>query len=102
MSGYNTNIESEFIWNGAGAQSLTVSSSAVALVAFTAATTHVLITINSNDVSVRFDGVDPTSSVGHFLKAGQRFVWRKGLAAAAKFIATGSNATVFATPVMPA
>ena len=65
--------------------------------AFDAATTHVFWTLETAQVRVTFDGSAPTTTNGHILNAGDSGVWNATLAAAAKFIRTGSTATIHAS-----
>ena len=68
-------------------QSLTVSTAAVAFgTAFAARTQLVTFDIQDNDVRVRWDGTDPTGTVGHILPAGTAYTWAASQATAAKFI----------------
>lgn len=87
---------------GVASKTFTVSTSAVAVatdnsVSITAAQ-FVLVEVQSAGVSVRFDGSDPTASVGHLYASGTREVWTAQRWNAARFIRSGgSDATVFAS-----
>ena len=82
-------------------QSLTVSTSAVAFgTAFKSTTNLIVFDVQGQNVRTRWDGTDPTSTVGHILYAGQAYTWDKAQAAAAKFIrisTAASDATIFAS-----
>lgn len=77
-------------------QRLTVDATAggVQFAAFHADTTHVLWTAEDAQCRVTFDGSAPTTSNGHIIEAGDSGLWTKALAAAAKFIRTGSTSAV--------
>lgn len=81
-------------------QSLDVGASAVGITELAADTNFVLWELQDNNVRVRFDGTDPTSTVGHLLEVGDSGIWSKALVEAASFIRTGaSNGTFVATPI---
>lgn len=90
------------------AQSLTVSTAAVAATGYTAASSGsspvqlVTFDIQANTVRTRWDGTDPTSTVGTILAAGSNYTWSLAQYNAAKFIristATG-DAVIFAHPM---
>jgi hypothetical protein len=86
------------------AKTFTVSASVVPVltansVAINAAQ-FVLVEVQVAGVSVRFDSVDPTASVGHLYASGSREVWSVQRWNMARFIrSSGSDATVFATPL---
>jgi len=89
-------------------QSTAVSTAAVAATGYTATpggTTHVqLVTfdVQGADVRVRWDGTDPTATVGHYLQAGSSYTWQASMYNAAKFIRDTSatqDATIFASPL---
>lgn len=90
------------------AQSLTVSTVAIAATGYTAANSgtspvqFVSFDIQDQDVRVRWDGTDPTSTVGTILAAGTNYTWAVSQYNAAKFIrkstATG-DAVIFAHPM---
>lgn len=88
--------------------STTVSTSAVApstiYTASTAVDPVILVTfdVQTSDVRVRWDGTDPTSTVGHRLPAGTAYTWDVDQFNAAKFIRDSgavSDATIFASPL---
>lgn len=82
-------------------QSLTVSTAAVGFgTAFNSKTELIVFDVQANDVRVRWDGTDPTSTVGHILPAGTAYAWTVSQAAAAKFIrisTASADATIFAS-----
>lgn len=88
-------------------QSTTVSSAAVAATGFTATPAVdgvdlVILDIQANSVRVRFDGTDPSGTVGHILAAGTNYTWAAQLYNVAKFIrisTASADATIFATPL---
>jgi len=88
-------------------QSLTVQTAAVAATGYTATpggTTHVQLVsfdVQVSDVRVRWDGTDPTSTVGHILPAGTAYTWAASQYNASKFIrdtAATADAIIFASP----
>lgn len=90
------------------AQSLTVSTVAVAATGYTAATSGtspvqlVTFDVQTSNIRVRWDGTDPTSTVGTLLYAGTNYTWNVAQYDAAKFIrdtAATSDATIFAHPM---
>lgn len=88
---------------GLPSRTFTVSTSVVAAVTADSlaipVSPFVLVEVQVAGVSVRFDGVDPTASVGHQYASGTREVWTAVRWNAARFIRSGaSDATVFATP----
>jgi hypothetical protein len=78
-------------------QALTVSGAVVSFAPFQERTTIVTFDVQFADVRVRFGADDPTAVLGHVLYAGQSYTWSKQQAAAAKFIAIGGDAELFAT-----
>jgi hypothetical protein len=87
-------------------QTLTVSTSAVAFTGFTPAVaggngvTLVTFDVQSNPVVARWDGTDPTASVGHTLASGASYTWDVAQFNAAKFIRQGgADAVIFASPM---
>lgn len=86
-------------------QSLTVSTAAVAATGYTGSTAVsgvnlVTFDVQTSDVRVRWDGTDPTSTVGHVLPAGTAYTWDVDQYNAAKFIrdtAASGDATIFAS-----
>jgi hypothetical protein len=71
------------------------SGAAVQFAAFNSSTDCVVLDIQSNNVYCTFDGQTPSSTKGHILYATQSYTWSAATAKAAKFIATGSNATIW-------
>ncbi len=88
-------------------QSLAVSTAAVAPTGYTPDTDSggvVMVTfdIQGANMRCRWDGTDPTSTVGHLLFAGTNYTWAVGMYNAAKFIrdtAAVADGVVFASPV---
>lgn len=84
-------------------QSLTVSTAAVPFgTAFNAASELVTFDIQGVDIRARWDGTDPTGTVGHILPAGTAYTWNKSMAASATFIrisTASSDATIFLSEV---
>jgi hypothetical protein len=90
---------------GIAAKTFTVSTTAVAALTANSvspvSSPFMLVEVQTAGVSVRFDGSDPTSSVGHVYASGTREVWSAQRWNAARFIRSGgSDATVFATPLL--
>jgi len=88
-------------------QSTTVSTAAIAATGYTATpggTTHVQLVsfdVQTSDIRVRWDGTDPTSTVGHILPAGTAYTWAASQYNASKFIRDTSataDAIIFASP----
>lgn len=82
-------------------QTLTVGTAASAFsTTFNTMSNLVMFDVQGYAVRVRFDGTDPTATVGHYLPAATAYTWDKDMAARAKFIrdttSTG-NATIFLT-----
>ena len=72
-------------------QALTVSTAAVAPVGYTASpavdgVNYVTFDVQTSSVRVRWDGTDPTGSVGHILYVGGAFSWAVSQFNASKFI----------------
>jgi hypothetical protein len=95
-------------YDGAGnqipSQSLTVSTAAVAAAGFAipAAGGPEMVTfdVQGVDVRCRWDGTDPTGSVGHVLPAGSAYTWWVTQWNNAKFIrisTAATDATLFAS-----
>lgn len=91
-------------FNSSGAvasQSLSVSTSSVGFgTTFHVNTKLVTFDVQDQDIRCRWDGTDPTGTVGHLLVAGSSYTWDKDMAAAAKFIRKSTataNATIFAS-----
>jgi hypothetical protein len=90
---------------GVSAKTFTVSTTVVAVSTANSlpivGSPFVLVEVQAQGVTVRFDGVDPTASVGHLYAAGTREVWSAQRWNAARFVRTGaSDATVFATSLV--
>ena len=87
-------------------QSTTVSTAAVGPTGFTAMPAVdgvglVTFDVQDNTVRCRWDGVDPTSTVGHILYAGNAYTWDIAQYNAAKFIrisTASGDAVIFASP----
>lgn len=85
-------------------QSITVSTVAIGVTTAFAIPGVDMVTfdIQDQDVRVRWDGTDPTSTVGHILPASTAYTWASNQFNAAKFIrhsaATG-DATIFCSPM---
>lgn len=84
-------------------QAITITTSAGSPTAYdTGVVKTVCFDIQSQPVRVRWDGTDPTDSVGHILPATTTYQWGVNQFNAARFIrdsaATG-NATIFASPL---
>ena len=54
-------------------------------------TKYIVLDIQDADVRVTYDGVAPTSSVGHILFAGRSYTWAVETARVAKFIRDGGT-----------
>ena len=72
-------------------QRLTVGTIAGAAVGYTAypdvnGVNYVTFDVQDNSVRVRWDGTDPTGTVGHILTAGNAYTWAVSQFNAAKFI----------------
>ena len=85
-----------------GDRVLTVADSAVTLLttaslsgntapSFDSLTRYIVLDVQEADVRVTYDGVAPTSSVGHILYAGRSYTWAVETARVAKFIRDGST-----------
>lgn len=87
------------------AQSLTVSTAAVSFGTTYDPNSVPIVTLDIQggvNVRARFDGTDPTSTVGHLLYSGMAYTWSAAMFNAAKFIrdtSAASNATIFASPL---
>lgn len=84
-------------------QSLTVSTASVSFA--TAYDVNYVRTVSLDiqgvDVRVRFDGTDPTGTVGHILPAGTAYCWDVDRFNNAEFIrisTASTDATIFASP----
>ena len=85
-------------------QSITVSTAAIAVgTAFdTVAVQFVTFDVQTDTIRARWDGTDPTSTVGHILPPGSGYTWSVAQFNAAKFIRSSTataDATVFASPM---
>lgn len=80
---------------GATHQKITVSNSVKQIGALQAQTEYVLVTVDSNNVRVTFDGADPASDDGHLLTAPYTGMWSRARAVAAKFIRVSADALLF-------
>lgn len=72
-------------------QALTVSTAAVAPAGYTASpavdgVNYVTFDVQNSSVRVRWDGTDPTGTVGHILYVGGSFTWAVSQFNASKFI----------------
>jgi len=72
-------------------QALTVSTAAVSPVGYTGsaevgANSVVTFDVQTSNVRVRWDGTNPTSTVGHLLYVGSAYTWNVDQFNAAKFI----------------
>ena len=70
-------------------QSITIATTAIGVTVADFAgnrTTHYMVTIDGADVRMRFDGTDPTASVGHFWPDKTMRIMSKEMLVAAKFI----------------
>lgn len=77
---------------GATNQNLTVSSVATNLAALASATDAVLVTVDTADLWVTFDGTAPVAITnGILMRAGTSGLWSARLAAAARFIRSGGT-----------
>ena len=87
-------------------QSLTVSTAAIAPTGYTGSTavgnnSVVVFDVQTANVRVRWDGTDPTSTVGHLLYVGSAYTWDVDQFNAAKFIrdsAATADAIIFSSP----
>jgi len=87
-------------------QSLSVSTTAVAPTGYTASTAGfggvqlVTFDVQGATVRARWDGTDPTASVGHVLSSGASYTWDVSQFNACKFIRQdATNATIFSSPM---
>lgn len=78
-------------------QFLTVTSTVTSsFSAFNINTKLVMFDVQTANVYMTVDGTTPSASAGHILYAGANFCFNKGMAAAAKFVATTTtNATIY-------
>ena len=85
---------------GVNDQRLTVddTSGGVQLATLSDSTKYVWLDVQDADCFVTFDGSAPTTSNGHKLDAGEKYIWSKATARSAKFIrATVTSAIVHAS-----
>lgn len=93
------NVSPSFAPNGEGG-TVTVSSTAVAITdPIPANTTHVELTALGNDMRYRYDGVDPTASIGKPLAVGESVVLPVDMASAAKWIRQSADGTLLWQPL---
>jgi hypothetical protein len=86
-------------------QALTVSTAAVSPVGYTGSSdvgnnSVVSFDVQAYNVRVRWDGTDPTSTVGHLLYVGSAYTWNVDQFNAARFIrdtAAAGDATIFSS-----
>lgn len=74
---------------GATDQAVTISTSAIGITAALVVgnrTSHFMVTIDGADVRMRFDGTDPTATVGAFWPNKEMRIMKKETLLAAKFI----------------
>lgn len=78
-------------------QQITVTSTAtVQFSTFDVDTKLVMLDVQGSSVYFTCDGTTPSSTSGHVLTSGSAFTWNKGMAAAAKFVATSTtDATIY-------
>lgn len=94
--------------NPVPSQSTTVSTAAIAPTGYTATpavdgVSLVSFDIQDQDVRCRFDGTDPSGTVGHILPASTAYTWNVQQYNSAKFIRISTataDATIFASPFM--
>ena len=77
---------------GADDHSITISTTVILGSATTLnlATAAVIWTVADADIRVTFNGVTPSATVGHLIKANSSGTWSKDLLATAKFIRAGA------------
>lgn len=85
-------------------QSITVSTVAIAITTPYAIPDVDMVTfdIQGQTVRTRWDGTDPTSTVGHILYAGLAYTWTASQFNQAKFIrisTASADATIFVSPM---
>jgi hypothetical protein len=78
-------------------QQLALTAGALAFGTLSPKTTHVLVSVDTANVRVTFDGSTPDANTGHLLTAPYIGMWSAARAKAAKFIKTGSNAVAVGT-----
>lgn len=85
------NADSNLQFNAATAdQDIDVADTAVSITNLNANTTHVMVSIDTANVRLKF-GADPTSSTGHQLTPGWGATWKRETALAARFIREGGT-----------
>lgn len=98
----NTRIANMYLRpaKGGTCQELTVSSTAVQLdtTKFGTVAREIVWSVETDSVRVTFDGTAPTASHGHLLPAGASGTWSVETASAARFLTTGADATIVASP----
>lgn len=85
-------------------QSITVSTVAIGVTTAFEQNDVPIVTfdVQGSDVRVRWDGTDPTSTVGHILPASTAYTWSSVQFNGAKFIrdsGASSDATIFVSPM---
>ncbi len=78
-------------------ESLTVTNASTETLVVPAGVVSALISVDGFPVRFRVDGNSPTTTVGHYLDAGDYFEMMRPEILAVEFIAVVSNATVFVT-----
>lgn len=81
---------------GINDQRLTVDNTAggVQLSAFSDTTKYLWLDVQDADCFVTFDGSAPTTTNGHKLYAGEKYIWNKVAARSAKFIRSGATSAI--------
>lgn len=109
MANYNiNNILPKPTWSTVGktdgtsaavaGQRLTVTSTATSTFsAFNQRTDAVVLDVQTANVYCTFDGTTPSATNGHILYAQNAYTWSTAAASQAKFVATSSNATIYAS-----
>tara|TARA_R100001163_G_scaffold57980_1_gene46130 strand:+ start:2904 stop:3221 length:318 start_codon:yes stop_codon:yes gene_type:complete len=93
----NSNVVNLYPSPTSGATSATlqtIGSSAANLTnsaTFNDRTKYIALDVQDNPVRVRFDGTDPTTSVGHLLQKNQSYTFSVATAKVARFIRDGSS-----------
>jgi hypothetical protein len=94
-----TNLDGAMYPVSGEGQDLAVAGVVVQLAALPDTVSAVFVSVDTANVRVRFDGVDPTAATGHQLTPGFMGTWNRQMAQAAKFLAEGAAAHVAATGV---
>jgi len=81
---------------GRSAQTISTAGSVQTLAAFGEQTKKIIWTARGGNVSVTFDGGDPSATEGHLLASGASGTWDARLAAVAKFF-LDAGASVYVT-----